>query len=144
MKNLIITCLTLCIVLVFSACYKETNWLDENVTTEGKFFPNITFNTLDSTAFTRGGSVRCNLEYWSKDKIKEIRIYDSIGTTARKVVATIPYAAAYSAFKKSDTLIYMYTVPTTATAGSTIRLDAQAVNDNGLTKLSGRLSFTVK
>ena len=144
MKNIIISSLILCLVLLFSACYKESYWLDENTTTEGKFFPNITFNPLDSTSFTRGGSVRCNLEYWSKDKIKEIRIYDSVGTTARKVVATIPYAASYSAFKKSDTLIYFYALPAGITAGTSIRLDAQAVNENGLTKLSSRLTFSVK
>jgi hypothetical protein len=144
MKNLIIACL-FCIGLVgASSCYKEKNWLDENVNSTNRFFPNIFFNTLDSANYPKGFAVRCNFEYWSQDKIKEIRIYDSIGTAARKVVATLAYTPAYSAIKKSDTLLYQYVVPATAASGTTIRLDAVVENENGLTRLSNRLSFRVR
>jgi hypothetical protein len=132
------------VALVFSSCYKETIWLDENATSEGKFFPNVFFNTLDSTTFSKGGVVKCNIEYWSKDKIKEVRFYDAVGTAARAVVKTNPYAPAYSAFKKSDTLVYQYTVPVTAASGTSIILDAEVVNENGLTRTSNRLTFRVK
>lgn len=131
------------VVGIFSACYKSSNWLDDNVT-GGKFYPNVFFNALDSATFTKGLTVRCNIEYWSQDPIKEIRFYDSVGTTARRVVATIPYTPAYSAFKKSDTLIYQYTVPVSAASNTTIRLDAEVVNQNGLTRISNRPSFRVK
>lgn len=131
------------VVGIFSACYKSSNWLDDNVT-GGKFYPNVFFNTLDSATYTKGLTVRCNIEYWSQDPIKEIRFYDSVGSTARRVVATIPYAPAYSAFKKSDTLVYQYTVPISAAANTTIRLDAEVVNQNGLTRISNRPSFRVK
>lgn len=130
-------------LLIITSCYKSTNWLDE-VADPGKFIPNIFFNNLDSATFSKGSSVRCNLEYWSKDAIKEIQIYDSIGTAARKLVATIPYAPAYSTIKKSDTLIYQYTVPASAASNATIRLDAVAVGANGLNRTSNRPSFRVK
>jgi uncharacterized FlgJ-related protein len=131
-------------VLIFSSCYKESYWLDDNATGTGKFFPNVFFNNLDSTSFSTGGSVRCYIEYWSKDKIKEIRFYDSIGTARRAVVATIPYTPAYSTFKKADTLVYNYKVPATVASKTNIRLDAEVVNENGLTRVSNRLTFAVK
>lgn len=144
MKNLIITFSLLTVVLVFSACYKESYWLDDNAVSTGKFYPNVFFNNLDSATYSKGSAVKCYIEYWSKDKIKEIRFHDSVNTVARKVVKAIPYAPAYSSFKKSDTLVYFYTVPLDAPSGATIRLDAVVENDNGLTRLSNRLSFRVK
>jgi hypothetical protein len=144
MKNLIVLFYTLIAVFAFSSCYKESAWLDENTTSEGKFFPNVFFNTLDSATFSKGGSVRCNIEYWSKDKIKEVRFYNAIGTAAKTIVNTIPYTPAYSSFKKSDTLVYQYVVPVTAASGTSIVLDAEVVNENGLMRTSNRLTFKVK
>jgi hypothetical protein len=141
MKNLIIAFVLLMGIV---GCYKESNWLDENAVSTGKFFPNVYFNPLDSTRYSTGGSVRCNVEFWSKDKIKEIRIYDSIGTTARKIVATLPPAPAFSSIKATDTLLYTYKVPTGLASNATVRLDVVIENENGLTKLSDRRSFTIK
>ncbi len=141
MKNLIIVC-----ALLFSivGCYKESDWLDDTATGTGKFFPNVFFNALDSTKYAVGENVRCNVEFWSKDKIKEIRIYDSVGTTSRKIVATLPPTAAFSALKATDTLLYNYKVPAGLAASSTVRLDVVIESENGLIKLSDRRSFTIK
>lgn len=141
MKNLIIA-----FVLLFSivGCYKESDFLDDNAIGTGKFFPNVYFNPLDSTKYSNGGSVRCNIEFWSKDKIKEIRIYDSVGTASRKIVATLPPPAAFSALKATDTLVYNYKVPTGLSTNLPVRLDVVIENENGLTKLSNRLTFTIK
>jgi hypothetical protein len=141
MKNLIIAFVLLMGIV---GCYKESSFLDENATGTGKFFPNVYFNPLDSTSFSLGGSVRCNVEFWSKDKIKEIRIYDSVGTTARKIVATLPPTPAFSALKATDTLLYRYSVPAGLAKGSSVRLDVVVENENGLTKLSDRRSFLIK
>jgi hypothetical protein len=140
MKNLIIA-----FALLFSlvGCYKESNFLDDTAVGTGKFFPNVFFNTLNST-YAVGDTVRCNVEFWSKDKIKEIRIYDSIGLTSRKIVATLPPTAAFSALKATDTLLYNYKVPPGLAVNSVVRLDVVVENENGLTKLSDRRSFTIK
>ena len=141
MKNLIIAFVLLVTIV---GCYKESNWLDENATGTGKFFPNVFLNPLDSTKYSNGGSVRCNIEFWSKDKIKEIRIYDSVGTASRKIVATLPATPAFSALKATDTLLYNYKVPTGLATNSSVRLDVVIENENGLIKLSDRRSFTIK
>ena len=144
MKNLILSSLILSTILLLSSCYKSTNWLNDNVDSTGKFYPNVLINTLDSATYSANGKVRLYIEYWSKDKMKTVNFYDSVGTAARKLVFSTPYAPAYSSFKKSDTLVYNYTVPASAASGTTIRVDAVIENENGLTKVSNRLSFRVK
>lgn len=120
---------------LLASCYEEKDWLGENAEFTGRGFPAIFMNPLDSAIFSKGGRpVRVYLEFWSDDPMQEIRLYNTIGTGTRTLVSTTPYAPAFSRWKRADTLILGYTIPATAAANTSIRLDAEVLNQNGLTK----------
>lgn len=119
-----------------TACYEEKDWLGDNADFQGKAVPSIFMYVLDSTLFTPGRTARVNLEYFCTDGIKEIRIYQRVGsaTAARALVTTLPYTPAFSKLKQQDTLIYQFPIPTGNAANTQIFIDAEAVSTKDVTK----------
>lgn len=132
MRNFII----LASFFIVTACYEEEVWLDDNVDYLGKAVPSIYMYPLDSATFTPGRTARVQLEYFSNDGMKEIKVYQRVGsaTAARTLVTTLPYTPAFSKLKQQDTLIYQFPVPTGNAINTQIFIDAEAVSTKDVPK----------
>lgn len=143
MKN-IFFCITLLVVFTAGllSCEKSKDFIADESTRSGGYLPVSTNALLDvnnnttigtsatSTKYAPGAVVKTELQFFSVDPIKEINLYETVGSgTKTKVGASIPYAAAYSPVKKLDTLLVSYTVPSAA-SGTTIKLDYEIMNIN--------------
>ncbi|MEO0043645.1 MAG: hypothetical protein RL329_3093 [Bacteroidota bacterium] len=128
-----------------SSCYKEQNFWTDNAVTTDKAVPFIYMYVLDSTAFTPGTKARVLLEFHCKDPLKEIRLYQSIGTSvanARTLVSTTPYQAAFSQIRQMDTLVLSYTVPAGNAVGTTLFVHGEAVSNKDVAKGSWQVTTT--
>ena len=144
------TLTTALILLVsLSACYEEDDndkVLFDHATPGKGFYPvsGNTFTNLNSPTnttwrYTGGSALALELVYWTEDRVKEINMYATIGTTPREKIYSGQYAeiAAFSKMKSADTLILRYTVPTVA-AETTIKLEMEIINENTLTLTRSR------
>lgn len=135
--------LVLTTMAVVVSCKKSTDFIADESTKSGGYLPVSTNALLDvnnnttigttatSTKYAPGGVVKTELQYFSVDPVKEINLYETVGAgTRNKVGASIPYASAYSAIKKLDTLLVPYTVPAGTASGTTIKLDYEIMNVN--------------
>ncbi|MFM2266949.1 MAG: hypothetical protein RL757_390 [Bacteroidota bacterium] len=119
------------------SCYKDDSYFDDtaNITYNNQPVPAVFLNPLDSSGFIRGGRARMYLEYWAKDNVCDsVYIYATVGATPRTIVDRLTHKSAFSQFKQADTLIYFYNVAATATAGTSIKLDAEIVTKQGIRK----------
>ncbi|WEK36657.1 MAG: hypothetical protein P0Y53_04010 [Candidatus Pseudobacter hemicellulosilyticus] len=87
-------------------------------------------STSSATAYAAGATIKTELQFFSEGPVKEINQYNTIGGTRTKT-GTWPYAKAYSSFKKLDTLLVPYVMPT-GTAGTVIKLEYEILNENSL------------
>lgn len=150
MKLISILLLSIIPITCFISCKKSQNFLRDNTTpTSVGYAPvctnglqNVSLNppvtlatTSGSATFIAAGSTfNTELQYFSKSAIKEINLYNTIGTGARTLVNTLPYASAFSDIKKLDTLLVPYTVPG-GTSGTVIKLEYEVLNQNALNVL---------
>ena len=121
-----------CILL--TACYEEENWLEDNITPTGEYYPTIYMNDL-AGEYKAGTPAEVVLEFASQGTLREIVLYQTLDTLAETEVSRTPYRPAFSQTKAQDTLALTYTVPTVADT-TEITLRAEAVNTNGLTASS--------
>jgi hypothetical protein len=100
--------------------------------------------TLDSATLSPGNKVRVVLDFYCKDPLKEIRLYQSVGsiTAARTLVSTTPYTPAFSQIRQMDSLVVSYTAPTGNPAGSTIFLHGEAVSTKDNAKGTWQVTTT--
>lgn len=144
MKELRHFILLLLVVGVASSCYKKQDFWEENVTVTDKAVPFIYMYALDSTTFTPGTKARVLLEFYCKDPLKEIRLYQG-GTTitaARTLLGTEAYKPAYSAIRQMDTLVLSYTVPAGNPVNTTIFLHGEAVSNKDVAKGTWQVTTT--
>jgi hypothetical protein len=146
--NKIQNIMLLLITCSFFACDKSQDFLRDNTTPTGlgyapisnnavldyTFTPPRTISTTSggATSYAAGSNIKAELTFFSKSEIKETQFYNTIGSGTKTLVATIPYAPAFSALKGLDTLIVPYTVPASAAVNTVIRLDFEVINVNGL------------
>ncbi len=139
---------TAAFLLGIAACKKSVDFIADNTTTGTGFIPVSTnalidFNnspnrTLTSTlgsstpVYPGGTLLKVELQYFSQSPIREIVLYETVGSGSRTQVATIPYAPAFSTIKRLDTLLVPYTVPASAAANTGIKLEYEIVNQNTL------------
>ena len=124
------------IVGLLASCYEEENWLEDNITPTGEYFPTIYMNDLESE-YKVGDPVSVVLEFASQGTLQEIILYQRLGDSDTiAIVSRSPYQPAFSEKKAQDTLALIYTVPPVSDTID-ITLVAQAVNANGLSKSSG-------
>jgi hypothetical protein len=127
----------LILVLGIASCYKEQDFWEENATKTDKAVPFIYVYALDSTTFTPGTKARVLMEFFCKDPLKEIRLYQSIGTAItgnRTLVNTVAYQPAFSQIRQMDTLVLTYTIPAGNAVGTTIFLHGEAVSTKDVAK----------
>ncbi|MCU0390892.1 MAG: hypothetical protein MUE81_07225 [Thermoflexibacter sp.] len=145
--------------VALSSCYKENqwDWVGQNTTLTGKGFAPVSTNTLfdfnltnpnntsnpriprsiNATTSARpeilpaGYTLQTELQYYCIDPIKEVMVYQTVGTAARTTLRTVPYQPSFSRVKGLDTLMIEYTVPQLA-SGTNIILDLDVVSTNGL------------
>ncbi|GJM35230.1 MAG: hypothetical protein DHS20C18_42310 [Saprospiraceae bacterium] len=132
------TCFFLLVLsgLTFSSCYKESDWLGDNTTTEGKHFPVIAGFELvtEGGPFSEGTSVQLDLDFWSLDAISSIKLYERVDGGDPVEVASFGYTANFQDDSQTDELIMSYTIPSLPADTVQITLDAEVVNENGLTR----------
>ena len=118
--------------VLLTASYEEENWLADNITPSGEYFPTIYMNNL-AREYQAGDAVSVVLEFASQGTLQEIVLYQKLGEANEEVVSRNPYQPAFSQAKAQDTLALVYTVPAVADTVD-ITLRAEAVNTNTLTK----------
>lgn len=136
-------------LLVLTACKKSVDFIGDNTTATGTGFipvstnplidlnntPNRTLTaTLGSStpSYAGGTQLRVELQYFSQSPVKEISLFETVGSGSRNLVAMVPYTPAYSNIKRLDTLIVPYTIPTAVAANTGIKLEYEIVNQNAL------------
>ncbi|TNE61228.1 MAG: hypothetical protein EP344_06230 [Bacteroidetes bacterium] len=128
--------LALLLGLVLSGCYKEPNWLDDNVTTGKGNYPVIATLTLaNGNSFSIGETAQLDLRYWSLDPIKEIQLYSVIDGT-ENLESSSPHVANFAEDSQTDKMILDYTVPSVPNDITEITLKVTIVNENTLTRSS--------
>lgn len=167
MKNINVFSLIALFVLgmTLSGCYKdkEWDWVSQNTTASGKYAP-VSSNTLydlnltnpnnttnpkipisiNATSATNrhrlaaGYTLRTELQYYCIDPIKEIVLYEALGTGAKAIKKTYPYQPAFSKNKGVDTLIIEYALPELATnADINLEIDVISTKGQGLVGSTG-------
>ncbi len=121
-------------VLLLASCYEEENWLEDNITPRGEYFPTIYMNSLPDT-LSAEAPLTIVLEFASQGTLEEIRLYQQIGEEDESLLSASPYQPAFSEKKAQDTLALTYTVPMVEDTVE-ITLRAEAVNANGLANSS--------
>ncbi len=136
-RNMKISFFLLSMLLIgFSSCYEEPDWLGDNSTTEGKNFPVIAGFDLETEGetFAEGSTIQLDLDFWSLDPIASIRLYEHIDGGDAVEVASFGYTPNFQDDSQTDELIMTYTIPTLPADTVQITLDAEVINENGLTR----------
>lgn len=129
------------LMIGIAACTKNDDFINENTTDPGIGYYPQSANTLvdmatntniNNASYAAGATFRTEIQFISQSPVKEINLYNTIGTTARTKVSAFPYTAAYSAIKGTDTLLAPYTVPGGLAVGTSIRLEYEILNQNNL------------
>jgi hypothetical protein len=158
MKRLFIILIIFCTTF-FVACDKNNDFLEQNTTATGVGYAPVSNNTLQdvtanpvknlgtttssATVYPAGANFKTELTFFSQSPVKEINLYNTIGSGARTLVGTWPYAPAFSNAKRLDTLLVPYTVPT-ATSGTVIKLEYEIKNVNALSVVRGPVYIKVQ
>ena len=145
-KIALYTCLLAFGAMSLTSCYDEPDFIADNTTPTGlgsapvsanDLFDLATNTTISTTnnANTRqyapGTEIRYELQFFSESPVKEINVYQTVGSTARTKVKTYPYAPAFSKTDRTDTLVVSYTVPQ-APVGTNVRIETEVLNQNNL------------
>ncbi|RYE17242.1 MAG: hypothetical protein EOP42_32620, partial [Sphingobacteriaceae bacterium] len=117
-------------LVAISACKKSIDFIADNTTPAGSGSYPISSNTFTdivtktaipvTAGYTKGQGLSWEIQYFSQSPIKELNLFETIGTGTRNKLKNYPYQAAYSRAKAADTLIINYQVPATAASGASI------------------------
>lgn len=150
-SNITIFISCLCALIAISACKKSINFIADNTTATGVGYYPISSNTFTdiatkaaipvSAGYAKGQNLSWEIQYFSQSPVKELNIYETIGSGTRNKFKNYPYQAAYSRVKATDTLIVNYQVPATASSGTLIKVETEILNQNTLNLIR---SFTYK
>lgn len=125
-----------CMVLLFTGCFEEDNFFEDNIELTGRSFPVISDLEIINakSSYAEGETVRLDVRFWSEDPIESIALSDSlIGIRAQQQFTVIPYSeAAFSETSQTDSLVIEYTVPTVPNDTTQINLEVEVTNENGL------------
>jgi hypothetical protein len=129
--------------VAFVACKKNDDFVKENVTDTGVGYYPLSANTLvdmtvtpntniNNASYAAGATFKTELQFVSQSPVKEINLYATVGAGVRSKVVRLDYAPAFSSIKGTDTLLVAYTVPTNQPVGTSIKLEYEILNQNGL------------
>ncbi len=131
------------LLVLFSSCYKESNWIADNVDTEGYFYPliqDVLAEPANGTDITEGSEVLISVYYWSRDDVASVELFETIDGN-EKMIHSASAPTRFDAERSVDVLEYSYTVPA-GTAGKDITIKAVVTTVNGLSREKAT-SFTV-
>ncbi|WP_207434105.1 hypothetical protein [Sabulibacter ruber] len=129
-----------------TACYDEPDFIKDNTTPTGVGSAPVSANELrdlntnaaistsnnaTTTKYTAGTEIRYELQFFSESPVKEINVYETVGTGQRTKVRTYPYQPAFSKTDRTDTLIVSYTVPQ-APVDTNVKIETEVLNQNNL------------
>ncbi len=138
MKNTYLFILFVIAASSIVSCEKSKDYIKDQSVSMGLYLPVSTNALVDmadnlainARSYAAGATFKTELQFFSVDPVKEINLYETIGTGAKNKVNTYPYASAYSNIKKLDTLLVPYTVGAALTSGTSIKLDYEILNVN--------------
>lgn len=141
MKNIPVIIGFIMALIAINACKKSADFIADNSTPTGKGFRPVSTNplwdmappvsALNNKSYSVGQTFTTEIQYWSESPVKEISLYNTIGSGTKTLVKSYPHKAAFSSIKRMDTLLVSYTMPAAA-VGTRIALDYQIWNENGL------------
>ena len=119
--------------LVFSSCYKEENWVDDNSQTEGKYYPVIQEVVRSGTdTIASGETVTLTVNYWSKDPIKSLEITETANGEDKSVLVW-DYVDSFNEEAYAEVTKLDYTAPSFADT-TNVELTVTLLNENGLSR----------
>jgi len=124
----------LALALLATGCKKDE--LDDYYTVTGAQFPTVLTNAFgNATKYATGETVAFELQFAAQTSpIRQVVILQKVEPARDSVVlATYPYAPAFSKRKNADTLVVSYTVPPGANK-ALVRIDARVESQNGQAK----------
>ncbi len=121
-------------LFVFSSCYKQERFTEENTDVLG-YFPVIAEFWIGPDGIVKSGDeITLDLRFWSNDPIKEVVFYPELGGNPLDSIV-VPYSeAAYSNTTQTDSLVYKYTAPDVGTDTLDLVVTATVFNENGLSR----------
>lgn len=130
------------ILLTLSSCYKEEDWLAENIKEGGTYYPVIQTLTVTPTSgdFTEGNTVMISMQYWSRDDIKEITFNAVLDGVETQLVSTTS-STRFDLEQNVDVLEHTYTIPA-GSLGKEITISGVVTTVNDLDRVK-ESSFTV-
>ncbi|MBC7920008.1 MAG: hypothetical protein H7Z75_02865 [Ferruginibacter sp.] len=136
----LLLCLASAVAIGLNSCEEGADFAPDNTTKGLGAYP-VSANTLvdltngntitNNRIYATGSQLSFELQYWSDDPIQEINFYGTVGAGTRTPILKQPYVPSFSTIKSADTLVLTYRVPPVA-AGTTIRLEAEIINENTL------------
>jgi hypothetical protein len=125
--------------LTLVSCSEDNFFLD-NIDQTGRSFPVISDIIIqnEQDEYTSGETVQIRVEFWSNDPVQEIVLYDSlVNIRDREVVLTEPAAnASFSEESQTDVIILNYEVPAVPEDPTTINIQVEVINENGLSEIN--------
>lgn len=127
----------------------EDNFFLDNIDQTGRSFPVISNIIIQNQQdeYTSDETVQIRVEFWSNDPVEEIVLYDSlVNIRDREVVLTEPAAnASFSDESQTDVIILNYEVPAVPEDPTTINLQIEVINENGLSEINTDAdNFTIR
>lgn len=121
--------------IMLSSCFEEDNFLDDNLTLTGNHFPVIASFSVDTKSVYVINEVVTDaiLSYWTEGSIKQINVYNTIGSGTKDIVSTTPYSANFIDSLRTDVFVFDYDIPNVEPRTS-IKIEVEVENVNGLTK----------
>ncbi|HKG06640.1 MAG TPA: hypothetical protein VKB19_09295, partial [Pedobacter sp.] len=95
---------------------------------------NFVTPAIPAAGVVAGAALKIEFNFKPTDPIRELQFFEKVAAADSVLIASVPYAPAFSSTKNCDTLIYNYTVPSGLTPGTPIVFRGRVVNQNGLTK----------
>ena len=131
-------------LLVFSSCYEEEDWLGDNLADGGTYFPviqSVLTELPDDATFSEGTTVNVSVWYWSRDAVKEVKITETIDGVEKQLTSS-GSSTRFDVEKNVDVLEYDYAIPA-GSSGKEITITATVITVNDLDRVKSS-SFTVE
>ncbi len=123
----------LSIGLVFSSCYKEENWVDDNSQTENKYYPVIQkLVKTGGDTISAGELIKLTVNYWSNDPIKSLELTET-ANGADKSIQVWGYTDSFNEEAYAEVTTLDYTASTFSDT-TDVTLSVTVLNENGLSR----------
>lgn len=139
MKNIKIKHTLLAVLLmssmVLSSCFEEDNFLDDNLTLTGNFFPVVADLDVDTKSSYIINEIISDIfiSYWTEGTLKQINVYNTPSGGVRELVSSTPHVPNFIDSLRTDVLVFDYAIPDVEPRTS-VNVEVEVENENGFTK----------